>query len=165
VTAIDSALETLRAAAAGGLTAMPVEHVGPPADRRRALAEALATELPRGTRTLDADTEDLALAGSGFDLVHTGALHRQLHPQAFLERLGALLAPSGALLVGSAQLPDVEHSELARFVPGPTTTWWVPGRLCLRWVVEAAGFAVVAESEAIEIDHGLAYRYLRAEQR
>jgi hypothetical protein len=157
---IDAALEALRAAAARGLTSSPLEPPANPDDRRRALAEALAAELPPGARWRDADAEPLD--DGAFDVIHAGELHTQLQPHAFLERLAELLEPSGSLLVGSAQLPDVEHSELARFVPGGTAAWWLPGRLCLRWVVEAAGFVVVAESEAIEFDDGLAYRYLRA---
>jgi len=42
-------------------------------------------------------------------------------------------------------LADPELSEYARFVPGAyygdPTWWWVPGRLCMRWMLEAAGFA------------------------
>ncbi|MFL5886525.1 MAG: hypothetical protein ACJ77M_15745, partial [Thermoleophilaceae bacterium] len=45
-------------------------------------------------------------------------------------------------------------SEHVRFVPGSyfgdPTWWWVPGRLALRWMLEAAGFEV--HSEFGEVD-------------
>ena len=161
--AIDDALEALRETAQRGFTSGSVEALGQPGERRRALAEALAAELPPGARTLDADALDDA--DGAYDVIHVAALHTQMHPHAFLERLAALLSPGGSLLVGSVQLPDVEHSELARFLPGEESTWWVPGRLCLRWMVEAAGVTVIAESEAIECGDGLVFRYVRAEKR
>ena len=46
-------------------------------------------------------------------------------------------------------LASVELSEYARFVPGAyygdPTWWWVPGRLAMRWMLEAAGFVVEEE--------------------
>jgi hypothetical protein len=43
-------------------------------------------------------------------------------------------------------LEAAEVSEYTRFVPGEfygdPTWWWVPGRLALRWMLEAAGFGV-----------------------
>ena len=85
-----------------------------------------------------------------FDLVHChGVLHREIHPMALLQRLRSLLADGGTLLLGSLMLADPELSEYARFVPGSSggdePWWWVPGRLCLRWMIEAAGCEVTAE--------------------
>jgi hypothetical protein len=43
-------------------------------------------------------------------------------------------------------LADPELSEYSRFVPGAyygdPTWWWVPGRLNMRWMLEAAGLEV-----------------------
>jgi 2-polyprenyl-3-methyl-5-hydroxy-6-metoxy-1,4-benzoquinol methylase len=85
-----------------------------------------------------------------FDLVHChGVLYHELHPMAMLDRLRAMLADDGTLLFGSMMLGDPELSEYARFVPGAyygdPTWWWVPGRLCMRWMLEAAGLEVIEE--------------------
>jgi tRNA (mo5U34)-methyltransferase len=85
-----------------------------------------------------------------FDLVHChGVLYHELHPMGLLERLRAMLAPDGTLLLGSMMLGEPELSEYARFVPGAfygdATWWWVPGRLCLRWMIEATGCEVTDE--------------------
>lgn len=82
-----------------------------------------------------------------FDLIHChGVLYHDLHPAALVQRLRALLSPGGTLYLGSIMLADPELSEYARFVPGSyygdPTWWWVPGRLALRWMLEASGFAV-----------------------
>jgi 2-polyprenyl-3-methyl-5-hydroxy-6-metoxy-1,4-benzoquinol methylase len=79
-----------------------------------------------------------------FDLVHChGVLYHELHPMAMLERLRSMVKPGGVFLLGSMMLAEPELSETARFVPGAfygdATWWWVPGRLCLRWMLEAAG--------------------------
>jgi tRNA (mo5U34)-methyltransferase len=95
--------------------------------------------------------EDLDPAVHGtFDLVQChGVLYHEIHPMAMLQRLRAMLAPGGTLLLGSMMLGDPALSEYARFVPGAyygdDTWWWVPGRLCLRWMIEAAGCEVTAE--------------------
>jgi tRNA (mo5U34)-methyltransferase len=85
-----------------------------------------------------------------FDLVHChGVLYHERHPVALLERLRAMLAPEATLFLGSMMLADPEVSEYARFVPGAyfgdPTWWWVPGRLCLRWMLESAGLEVLDE--------------------
>ena len=95
--------------------------------------------------------EDLDPGKQGrFDLVHChGVLYHELHPMAMLERLRDMLADDGTLLFGSMMLGDPELSEYARFVPGAyygdPTWWWVPGRLCMRWMLETAGLEVTAE--------------------
>jgi len=85
-----------------------------------------------------------------FDLVHChGVLYHEAHPVAMLERLRAMVAPGGRLLLGSMMLADPELSEYARFVPnsysGDPTWWWVPGRLATRWMIEAVGFEITSE--------------------
>jgi SAM-dependent methyltransferase len=80
-----------------------------------------------------------------FDLIHChGVLYHEAHPMQMLQKLRAMLADGGTLLFGSMMLADPELSEYARFVPGAyygdPTWWWVPGRLCMRWMLEAAGF-------------------------
>jgi tRNA (mo5U34)-methyltransferase len=118
--------------------------------------------------------EDLDPAVHGtFDLVHChGVLYHEMHPMALLQRLRAMLAEGGTLLLGSMMLADPELSEYARFVPGAyygdDTWWWVPGRLCLRWMIEAAGCEVTAEFGVYDGPPGpfpVVNGYLRAEPR
>jgi SAM-dependent methyltransferase len=85
-----------------------------------------------------------------FDLVHChGVLYHDLLPMGLVQRLYDMLAPDGVLFFGSMMLGDPELAEYARFVPGAyygdDTWWWVPGRLCMRWMLEAAGLEVVDE--------------------
>jgi tRNA (mo5U34)-methyltransferase len=85
-----------------------------------------------------------------FDLVHChGVLYHEPHPFAMLERLRSMLAPGGTLFLGSMMLAEPELSEYARYIPGAyygdPTWWWVPGRLCLRWMLETAGLEVLDE--------------------
>jgi len=85
-----------------------------------------------------------------FDLIHChGVLYHEAHPMLMLQRLRRMLAPGGAMLFGSMMLASVELSEYARFVPGAyygdPTWWWVPGRLAMRWMLEATGFVVEEE--------------------
>jgi len=99
---------------------------------------------PLGWQDLDAQRHGT------FALVHChGVLYHQAHPVAMLERLRSMVAPDGRLLLGSMMLADPELSEHARFVPhayyGDPTWWWVPGRLALRWMLEAVGFEITAE--------------------
>lgn len=80
-----------------------------------------------------------------FDLVHChGVLYHEREPIALLDRLRDMTAPGGTLLLGSMMLAEPGLAEYARFIPGAffedPTWWWVPGRLCLRWMIEAAGF-------------------------
>jgi SAM-dependent methyltransferase len=79
-----------------------------------------------------------------FDLVHChGVLYHELDPAGLVRRLRDMTAPGGTVLLGSMMLADPMLSEYARFVPGSyygdPTWWWVPGRLVLRWLVEASG--------------------------
>lgn len=85
-----------------------------------------------------------------FDYVHChGVLYHEPHPLALLQRLRAMIAEDGELLFGSIMLAQPEVSEYVRFVPdsfsGDATWWWVPGRLALRWMLEAAGFGEVED--------------------
>jgi SAM-dependent methyltransferase len=85
-----------------------------------------------------------------FDLIHChGVLYHEPHPLAMLLALRRMLADGGTMLFGSMMLADAEKSEHIRFVPGAyygDPTWWfVPGRLAMRWMLEAAGF--VSEEE------------------
>lgn len=95
--------------------------------------------------------QQLAPAEMGtFDLVHChGVLYHELEPIAMLRRLREMTAPGGTLLLGSMMLASPELSEHARFVPGAyygdPTWWWVPGRLCMRWMLESCGFDVHGE--------------------
>jgi tRNA (mo5U34)-methyltransferase len=85
-----------------------------------------------------------------FDLIHChGVLYHEAHPMLMLQRLRAMLGDGGTFLFGSMMLASAELSEYARFVPGAyygdPTWWWVPGRLAMRWMLEAAGFTVDEE--------------------
>ncbi|MFL5887269.1 MAG: DUF1698 domain-containing protein, partial [Thermoleophilaceae bacterium] len=94
-----------------------------------------------GWRDLDPGTH------GSFDIVHcNGVLYHDPHPLMLLQKLRAMLAGRGTLYLGSMMLAAPELSEHVRFVPGSyfgdPTWWWVPGRLALRWMLEAAGFEV-----------------------
>jgi 2-polyprenyl-3-methyl-5-hydroxy-6-metoxy-1,4-benzoquinol methylase len=80
-----------------------------------------------------------------FDLVHcNGVLYHEPNPLGMLLALRAMVADRGELLLGSMMLADAELSEHVRFVRGAyaadPTWWWVPGRLALRWMMDACGF-------------------------
>jgi tRNA (mo5U34)-methyltransferase len=114
-------------------------------------AEFLESIYASGVEFLPLGWQQLDPAELGtFDVVHChGVLYHDLNPVALLQRLHAMLAPGGTLLFGSMMLDDPELSEYARFVPGEyygdPTWWWVPGRLAMRWMLEAAGFKVEEE--------------------
>ena len=91
--------------------------------------------------------EDLDPAVHGtFDLVHChGVLYHEPTRWPMLERLHLTVAPGGTMFLGSMMLASAELSEYAPLRPaaayyGDPTWWWVPGRLCLRWMLETAGF-------------------------
>lgn len=82
-----------------------------------------------------------------FDLVHcNGILYHEPNPIETLKRLRRMVSDGGQLLLGSMMLDDAEVSEYARFVrttyAEDPTWWWVPGRLALRWMMDACGFDV-----------------------
>jgi tRNA (mo5U34)-methyltransferase len=82
-----------------------------------------------------------------FDLVHChGVLYHEMHPIALLQRLREMCRSDGVVIVGTMMLASAELSEYARFVPGSyfgdPTWWWVPGRLAMRWMLEAVGFEI-----------------------
>jgi tRNA (mo5U34)-methyltransferase len=90
-----------------------------------------------------------------FDFVHcNGVLYHELNPVSLLQRLRKMVNDDGELWLGSMMLADPELSECARFIrndyAGDPTWWWVPGRLALRWMLEASGFT--AEHLPIEFD-------------
>jgi tRNA (mo5U34)-methyltransferase len=79
-----------------------------------------------------------------FDLVHcNGVIYHEPNPLGMLQTLRSMVADEGELLLGSMMLADAELSEYARFVrhdyAGDPTWWWVPGRLALRWMMDACG--------------------------
>jgi SAM-dependent methyltransferase/predicted O-methyltransferase YrrM len=79
-----------------------------------------------------------------FDLIHcNGVLYHEPNPMGMLRQLRAMLRDDGELLLGSMMLEDPVLSEYARFVrhdyASDPTWWWVPGRLALRWMMDAAG--------------------------
>jgi hypothetical protein len=84
-----------------------------------------------------------------FDLIHCHSLLDQvLHPLQLLERLRQMLGEDGILLLGSLLLSDPELSEYVRFIPASSEhggSSWLPGRLAVRWMLEAVGFVVEAE--------------------
>lgn len=85
-----------------------------------------------------------------FDIIHcNGVLYHEPNPLQTLVRLRQMLAPGGEIFLGTIMLADPELSEYARFVPGTyfgdPSWWWVPGRLCVRWMLETAGFLLEYE--------------------
>jgi hypothetical protein len=145
---------------AADLSGARVLTVGPDAEAdARALAArgARETVICPGTAAAAATPawRDLTATSSRrFDLIVCDrVLHTERHPLALLERLHGLLTEEGDLWLGAVILARIELSEYARFVPdryaGDSGWWWVPGRLTLRWMLDAAGFAV-AESFDLE---------------
>ncbi len=104
-----------------------------------------------------------------FDLVHcNGVLYHEPNPLAMLRQLRTMVADGGELLLGSMMLADAELSEYARFVRGAyaedPTWWWVPGRLALRWMMDACGFdteLVPVRFDGPSGDFGVINGYLR----
>jgi tRNA (mo5U34)-methyltransferase len=85
-----------------------------------------------------------------FELVHcNGVLYHERDPLLLLERLRAMLADDGLLLLGSMVLADLELADHMRFVPGSyygdPTWWWVPGRMAIRRLLAQAGLRAEAE--------------------
>jgi len=79
-----------------------------------------------------------------FDIVHcNGVLYHEVNPIGMLQRLRAMVADDGELLLGSMMLADATVSEYVRFVrhdyARDPTWWWVPGRLALRRMMDAVG--------------------------
>jgi tRNA (mo5U34)-methyltransferase len=79
-----------------------------------------------------------------FDVVHcNGVLYHERDPLPLLQRLRAMLADDGLLLLGSMVLPDLELADHMRFVPGSyvgdPTWWWVPGLVAIRRLLLRAG--------------------------
>jgi hypothetical protein len=117
--------------------------------------------------------EDLNPGTHGsFDLVHCHSLlHRVLQPVELLERLRLMLDEAGTLLLGTLLLRDPQLSEYARFVPAACEngeSWWLPGRLAVRWMLEAAGFRVEAEfarQEELAGPYSAVSSYFRATRR
>jgi tRNA (mo5U34)-methyltransferase len=109
-------------------------------------ARFLETVFQAGARFEQIGWQQLDPATHGkFDLVHcNGVLYHEPDPIAMLRKLRTMVADGGELLLGSMMLADAELSEHARFVrhtyAGDPTWWWVPGRLALRWMMDACGF-------------------------
>jgi tRNA (mo5U34)-methyltransferase len=91
-----------------------------------------------------------------FRFVHCrGVLHREANPMLLLQKLRTMIAEDGELLFGSMLHASSEQSEYLRFVPdayaGDPTWWFLPGRLAMRWMLEAAGF----ETEELIVSQGV----------
>ena len=107
-----------------------------------------------------------------FDLVHcNGVLHHEPNPLGMLHRLRSMLAEDGVLLLGSMMLADPTQAEYARFAGNEherdPRRWWVPGRLALRWMMDAAGleaeplpFSFSGPDAAFDVTNG----YMRGRQ-
>lgn len=124
---------------------------------------------------VDADWRGLdgAVRGLEVDVVHCrGVLERSAHPLAVLMSLRRVCREGTELLLGTVILADAQHSEMIRFLPhgyGGRGDWWmVCGRLALRWMLEAAGFAVdaeIAERHLPRAGFRVVERYLRCRAR
>lgn len=103
----------------------------------------------RGWQELDAETH------GRFDFVHChGVLYHEPNPMGLLCRLRELVADDGEVLFGSILHADSDNAEHIRFVPdtyaGDETWWFVPGRMAMRWMLEAAGL----EPEELMLSEG-----------
>jgi len=90
-----------------------------------------------------------------FQFIHChGVLYHEPDPLGLLQKLRGMIADDGELLFGSILHASRETSEYLRFVPhayaGDRTWWFVPGRLAMRWMLEAAGF----EAEELLLTEG-----------
>ena len=90
-----------------------------------------------------------------FDFIHChGVLYHEPDPLGLLQKLRAMVADDGELLFGSILHASPDASEYVRFVPdayaGDRTWWFLPGRLAMRWMLEAAGF----EAEELLLTEG-----------
>lgn len=135
------AIEHARELAARG--ASYVLACAPYAEREEALEERL------DWRQLGWEELDPALHGT-FDLILCNDLvHRVTEPLTLLRALRRMVGDGGVLVIGAMMIDDPERSEYLRFVPdryaGDPSWWFVPGRLALRWLLQAAGFDVEAE--------------------
>lgn len=86
---------------------------------------------------------DPAVHGT-FDLVHcNGVLYHEPNPLGMVARLAEMVAPGGRLLLGTMVLDRPDLAEYARFIrdeyAADPTWWWVPGRVAMRQMLEAAG--------------------------
>jgi hypothetical protein len=87
---------------------------------------------------------------SRYDIVHCGpALHRCADPVGLLALLRCLMDPTATMYLAATMLADPERSEYLRFVPaadrrGPDPSF-IPGRLAVRWMMQAAGFEILDE--------------------
>jgi hypothetical protein len=131
-------------------------------DRLRATAkEGLGVEPVPAEPLVDRRAEELG----GDDAVRLDDLAWERDPHTKLREIAAQLGPDGTAVIGSTQLAGFERSEYARFDRGEGGFWLVPGRLCLRRMVEAADLVIDAESELSDAPDGLVFGYLRAHNR
>lgn len=101
---------------------------------------------PVSLRRLDPDTWGEEL----YDVVHCAhLLDRTPDPVGVLRLLRDVIRPAGTLLLAVCMLDDPERSEYLRYLPGADTldgrTWFIPGRLAVRWMLQTTGFAVQDE--------------------
>ena len=115
-------------------------------------ASLLDAELPGDTEDLrilelerpghEDTVASMLAAGESVDfIVCRDVLCSSPHPMALLSDLWRIAAPAAVLLLDSAVLTESDNSGYARFVPA-AGGGWIPGRLALRWMVEASGFDV-----------------------
>jgi SAM-dependent methyltransferase len=104
-------------------------------------------ELPdnlSGVRVLEVrpgDVLDTTEGGFDFVLCHN-VLRSSAYPMALLTDLWRLTSPGGVLLLEADILAEAKRSHCAGFVAEGSDRGWIPGRLALRWMVEASGFDV-----------------------
>jgi len=78
-----------------------------------------------------------------FDLVCCcDAMQGDAHPMNLLSRIWHLTRSGTTLLLESRVLTAPEVSRYGLFTNDPDGSYWVPGRLALRWMVESSGFDV-----------------------
>lgn len=133
-------------------------------DRSSMMLEELAPRelIRRAPGELEADLE------GEFDLVFCrNSLQCDPHPMNLLTRLWHLARSGSVLLLESKAITTPEQSRYARFVTaaeaGGSSSYLLPGRLALRWMVEVSGYDVDCwlDRHAVEVDGPISV-YLRA---
>lgn len=112
------------------------------------IAKAVGFLAPNNREVLDLSSATLGT----FDVVlFLGVLYHMRHPLLALEKVAAMVAPGGLLIVES-HFENLGDAPAMRFYPGhelngDDTNWWGPNPACIEAMLHDVGFADVQEVE------------------